>query len=161
MTPAPAKVFAYVQLHRGTSFASKLIRFQRLSPYTHVSIMLPDGTIYESMQGHGVRTVHATYYADDYAVGRVDVCPLEFEADKFLEMEAFLKSQVGKKYDWPGVFRFVTRVNPWGASDDRWYCGAYVFQATAIGGRLLLARTETHEAAPDLIARSPILPDLV
>ena len=147
----------YVCLHRGSSLVSRLIRWQNRSDYSHASIVLPDGSHIESREGKGVLwhkkftltnpTEKVDWFTADGITGA--------ELDHFLE---FLSRQIGKPYDWPMVFGFVSRSRTEGQqSGGKWSCSELVYAALTAAGHAPLARTDPWEVAPGLLARSPKL----
>lgn len=140
--------------YRGRSLISKAIQFQTRSPYSHVAIKLDDYEIYEAWHVGGVRRLR---YALD---GHDDATPIDiYRVDPSLDYDthkvrAFLRAQLGKKYDFKSVARFVSRRKV--RADDRWFCSELVLAALESGG-LSLLNIIPSEASPRDVTISPLL----
>src|SRR5688572_9599894 len=122
-----------ILLFRGKGFFSTLIRWQTRSPFSHAAILLPDGvTIIESWQGEGVRKKKVTNWSD------IDKFTVNVSPEVWEKVIAFCESQVGKKYDYLQVLRFVSRRK--GKDDSKWFCSELVFRGFELAGEPLLAR---------------------
>ena len=139
-----------VLLFRGMGLGSALIRWQTRSKYSHAAILLSDNTVVESWQGAGVRVtrIHDWHGIDAFTV--IGMTPLEWSV-----VEQFIKSQIGKKYDYLSVARFITRRK--GDCPERWFCSELVFSAFLHAGVKLLDRVEPWEVSPGLLSFSPLL----
>lgn len=146
-----------VLLFKGKSVVSRLIQWQTRSPYSHVAVELDDGRIIEAWHIGGVsmykdRAAMAVYHE----VGtEIDVYkPWALTAAQALNVERFLVSQVGKKYDFRSVFRFVSRRSA--KENDKWFCSELVAEAFKYAGYPLL-HGEAANFSPRDIAMSPNL----
>ena len=146
-----------IALYQGTSFISRLIRWQTRSPYSHAAWLSSNGDVIEAWQPC-VRLVHSL--SEQHTPGTVVdlfefVTPLR--AKEIQEIWRLALKQVGTPYDYLAVLRFVSRK----ASRERWeeklFCSEMVFGNAWDAGRELLARTEAWRVPPDWIARSPLL----
>jgi uncharacterized protein YycO len=153
----------FVQMHRGGGLFSRLIRWFTRAGYSHVSLWFWDaadphgGAVVEAMEGKGVREIPADWYREARGDGRITVYTMR-EPLTLVECEALLsavRAEVGAKYDWLGVFRFVTRRRH--AHNDKWFCSELVAWGFAQIGRPLFDRTEAWEVKPGDIPRSPHL----
>jgi len=143
------KILAY----KGTSFVSRMIRLQTRSEYSHVAIQLPDETVIEAWTIGGVR--HVASPTEAHTPGtEIDVFEITGEYD-FGKVLAFLNSQLGKKYDFRAIFRFLTRRKH--PLDDRWFCSELVLAAFRTGGLDLLSRLPSSATTPRDITISPLL----
>lgn len=107
----------------------------------HCGLVTPQGTVIEAVAFGGVvesSLHHAQARASKWAIVEVE-CPDPVAA------VAFARQQLGKPYDWGGIFGMVAR-EPW-ARDDRWFCSELVEAALAAGGRRRF-RVETHRVTP-------------
>ena len=123
-----------VLLYRGTGPTSRLIRFQTRSPYSHAAMMMDDGTVIEARMRGGVKHV-ATPWTRHRKNTPVEVYAIKGDFDEE-KVESFLLSQLGKKYDWLSVLRFVSRRKA--PADDRWFCSELILAALLDGGKRLL-----------------------
>lgn len=140
-----------LRFYKGRSPIAWAVRWQTRSQYSHVAIVLSGWQI-EAIERRGVvRTPlelvpwKASYHSYYFWL----------PAQKRNELEAWLKLQVGKPYDWPAVARFLTRRR--GVEDRRWFCSELIYAALKHVGLDLLARTEAWEVSPGLLSRSPYL----
>jgi uncharacterized protein YycO len=152
----------YLQLHKGTSFFSRLIRWQTRSPYSHASVLFYDtsdadlSVVIESMEGHGVRSIPALAYRDARLSGKIALYRVPSLTDgQIATIRAFMEGQIGKQYDWPAVFKFITRRKH--AHDERWFCSELVFAAFQEAGVTLLNGTEAWAVWPGQLAHSPLV----
>lgn len=139
-----------ILLFRGRGIISTLIRWQSRGPYSHAAILLPDGQIVESWQGSGVRTKRLTDWTDIDAY----LIP-EMSRGQWKTAIRYALSQVGKKYDYLGVARFVTR-RP-SRDNDKWFCSELVYRALQEAGINLFERIEPWAVSPAMLAYSPLL----
>ncbi|MBW1672137.1 MAG: hypothetical protein JRJ45_00575 [Deltaproteobacteria bacterium] len=143
------KILAY----KGRSIFSKLIKIQTRSDYSHVAFLLDDGTVIEAWALLGVR--HVASPTEAHKSGTViDTFEIESEYDSLATMD-FLKSQLGKKYDYRGIVRFLTRRKS--PADDRWFCSELVMEALRRGGLDLQERLPSSYATPRDVVISPHL----
>lgn len=139
-----------VLLMAGKGIYSTLIKWQTWSDVSHAAFLLPDGNILEAWQGAGVRI-------RDYPAGpgiEVYTIPDITEAE-WKRVLDFAKAQVGKKYDYMGIFRFLTREKS--EMDDKWFCSELVFEAFKQAGIHLLERIKSYQVSPGILKLSPRL----
>jgi len=150
-----------IALYRGVSLTSKLIRLQTRGPYSHAAVSLTGGGLIESWQfGKGVRETKSL--SDGHTSGtRVDLFDVQLTSLQEEVVETYLRSQVGKKYDWITILRFLTIARAFigGSRDDpdKLVCSELVFEAYFLADKILLERTKPHEVSPNLLGRSPLL----
>ena len=140
-----------------TSAISAAIRWITRSQYNHAAIVLRDGSVIESVEGVGVH--HIPTLPAPTGGDRIDLFEVygltDDQADK---IEAFLKAQLGKPYDWPDIAGFLTKDQHEAiAGRDKWFCSELVFAAVAAGGINLLQRTAPYEVSPGILSLSPFL----
>lgn len=131
---------------------SRAIKFQTRSKYSHAAVMLDDGSVIEAWQGEGVRHIQSP--TDGHKPGTpIDVFNIDAEYDTGL-VEAFLINQLGKKYDYKSVFRFISRRDT--ALDDAWFCSELTVEAFR-AGELHLLRGPSSIMSPRDVAISPYI----
>lgn len=143
-----------IALFRGPGIVSRLIRWQTRSAYSHAAIVMPCGNVIESREGKGVRQLTKL---EPTAKERIDLFTVEVTETQLQDIAWFLNEQLGKKYDWTMVARFVTRRQESRSSSEKWFCSELVFAAFQQAGIDLLRATEPWEVSPGLLARSPLL----
>ena len=145
--------------YRGTSLLSWWIRIRTWSDHSHISHLLRDGTEIEAWQG-GVQ--HNKEWGILHTAGTmVDVYQYvnPITGDQIDKIECFLESQIGKPYDYLGLFRFLpivrlfTKTN---AETDRWFCSELEATAQQAGGVQLIDK-ESYKVTPEDVACSPVL----
>lgn len=148
-----------IAAYRGKGFISRLIQAQTRSQYSHIAILDDDdgGSVYESWANGGV--LHNATLSSRHSKGtKIDlfefVTPLNYLQK--LEMRAWMRNQLGKKYDFRSVLRFVTRINKKGA-ENKWFCSEYAFLACFQIKIELLCRIEPFKIPPSFIPLSPLL----
>lgn len=142
---------------------SKSIRWQTRSKYSHAALMLSQdymmpngkkykaGTVWESWQPNGVRKVTGPW--DDHDPKTlVDVYGIKGNLD-IVKMIRFLDRQIGMKYDFSSVFRFVSRRDT--QDNHKWFCSELALAAFSKGGVDLLHIPPSH-CAPGHLAWSPL-----
>lgn len=143
-----------IVLYKGRSALSRAIRWWTRSDYSHAAWERSNGNLMEAWT-HGVRMV--ADFATDHARGtpvewyRIEGATLE-QRDA---IECFLTSQLGKRYDYRGVFGFVSHKdldNP-----DRWFCSELIFEACRMAGLPLLARVPAFKVSPGALWAAPRL----
>lgn len=139
-----------VLLMAGKGIYSSLIRWQTWSDVSHAAFLLPDGNILESWPSSGVRI-------RDYPVGPgietytvPDISPQEWT--RVLD---FAKTQIGKKYDYLSILRFISRSKS--EMDDLWFCSELVFESFNQAGIHLLERIKSYQVSPGTLRLSPRL----
>jgi uncharacterized protein YycO len=139
--------------YQGKSIISKLIKLQTRSPYSHVAVQLDDETVIETWGLVGVRHVASPKEAHNpnTMIHAFEVIP-EYDQELVLK---FLKSQLGKKYDYRAIVRFLTRRDS--PLDNRWFCSELVLTAFRKAGVDLLARIPASHTSPRDIVMSPLL----
>lgn len=145
-----------IGLHRGTGLVSKAIQWQTRSPYSHASVMCRNGCGIEAREGKGVR-ITADWLKFKAPGEQVDLFVVDVTEAQANSIEAFLLEQVGKKYDWTMVARFITRRQESRDSSGKWFCSELVFAAFQQAGVDLLRDTQPWEVSPGLLGKSPLL----
>lgn len=109
----------------------KMIRLWTRSPYSHTEIII-DGRWYSSSPRDGRvrgRVIVPTPGHWDFA----EVTMTESDTQKVL---SFLRSQIGKRYDWLGIF--LSQIVPLGIQNPtRWFCSELCSAALKKGGMRL------------------------
>lgn len=139
-----------VLLFHGRGIISSLIRWQTRGNYSHAALLLPNGQILESWQGAGVR-VKTLKNWDGIDIYHVD----GIKSDQWVSAIKFAEAQLGKKYDYRAILRFLTRKKL--SSNDRWFCSELVFEALRQAGVKLLDRIDSSAVSPSTLSISPIL----
>lgn len=134
----------------GRGLVSTLIRWQTRGPISHIAIEIEPSHIIEAWQGDGVRRKQVTDWSNVQAYKINGMTPEQGEA-----LKVWLFTQLGKKYDYKGVFGFVTRANQ--KDNKRWFCSELAFAGLQHVDINLFERTEPWEVSPSLLIRSPLL----
>jgi len=113
------------------------------------------GAIVEAWKG-GVRMADSISKAHTPGT-KVDLFEYEFPLSltETQQMAGFLVNQLGKKYDYASIIRFLTRER--GRLDNKWICSELAFQAAIVAGYPLLKNCAAWEIPPRDIPRSPLL----
>lgn len=151
-----------IGLYRGKSLTSWGIKWFSWSSYSHASWILSDGSVIEAWHRGGVR--HVKNWNMNHRRGtKINVYRIKgITPEQTRAIEDFLRSQVGKKYYFWGIMRFLSRRRnrrrtraP--ADVNRWFCSELVFEACRQAGITLLANVEAHQVTPGMLAQSPLL----
>lgn len=141
-----------VLLFRGQGAISKMIKWQTNGNYSHAAIQLPSGAIIEAW--HKPAKVRLRTPLKDWS----NVEAYDVEGMTLAQWEKAIQwadQQIGKPYDFGGVFRFVTRWRK--QQDEKWFCSELVFQAVLEGGVKLLDRITCSQVSPTVLSFSPLL----
>lgn len=117
---------------------------------SHAIIAAPDGKYYEATMLHGVRAVDR----ETALAGATVVHEVDYEVPDIGAAMAWLRDQVGKKYDWRGAFGLSLAPGRNWAEDDRWFCYELVAGALRAGGRPVFRRL-SHVGETALLAITP------
>ena len=154
-----------VALFKGRSLISRLIRWQTRSEYSHAALWLPETEeVIEAWHRGGVRRgpIHNVHtpgtevdiFSVDLPLARSYEEPL---LDQYEDrMMQFATKQVGGRYSFRSVFRFLSRRS----AEHRpgiWFCSELVTRAFRIGGASLLERIPSEHVSPALLSYSPLL----
>lgn len=154
------RLHACAHHNSGGGLVSKAIRWQTRSYWNHISVRV-DGTIYESIEGVGVRKRTAREVAESHVSRREVIMPLRLITpatdDQVSGIIEFFESQIGKPYDYTMIARFISRENRESlGSQDKWFCSEIAFRAYDSVGISLLRDTSPWEVSPGLFVRSPL-----
>lgn len=143
-----------LNLHRGSSLISKLILWQSRGRYSHASITLRDGRVIESREFIGVHCLPKLQARKGERIDSYEVATTDRQADL---IEHFLVSQLGKKYDYISLIRFISRepVAHW--NKRKWFCSELAFEAFRTAGIELLCNIEAWAVSPELLGISPVI----
>lgn len=150
-----------ILLYKGISTISRTIKFVNWGDFSHASWKRRDDSVIEAWHVGGVR--HTPHYCVDHTPGTViEAFKIRgLTDDQQDRIEEFLLGQVGKKYDYRGVLRFLSRRDPADTVNpedlNRWFCSVLVFCAVAHVRDPLLARVSPHRVHPTLLSYSPDL----
>ncbi|MEM6885454.1 MAG: hypothetical protein AAF571_10510 [Verrucomicrobiota bacterium] len=140
---------------KGSGPIGAMIRWQSRGEYAHAAILdTYERQVYESREGKGVQVLSLDKVRNEnpYSLCLEVGVPLDDG-----KVGRFLKKQVGKKYDWSSVFRFVSRRQASRKSAGVWFCSEYAFAAIQAGGVDLFRDTEPWEVDPAFLSKSPHL----
>jgi len=148
------KILAY----QGKSLISKAIRFQTRSKYSHIGTKFKDGRVVEAWHKNGVQmspnasTLHTPGT-------KVDVYRIDGDIDEAMA-ERFLYDQIGKKYDFNSVARFMSRRKA--IENGKWFCSELAEYAVAFAGlRLLNGSPSAHSPRDTVLSPYLILEDQI
>jgi len=71
-------------------------------------------------------------------------------------IQEFLMAQVGKPYDFGGVWGFMDRDDK-DHNPDKWFCSELVFAACRAADVSIFRRVAAHRVSPGMLAYSPVL----
>lgn len=145
-----------IGLYKGNSALSRAIQFKTWSPYSHAAWIEEDGSVIEAWQVGGVTKGRYDTRHNNGTI--IDIFDVEMTDDQTGTVREFLRSQIGKPYDWPGIFGFVTRrAESVDAAQRKWFCSELVFAACLFAGVELLSRIPACKVYPGLLCYSPLL----
>lgn len=121
---------AFIRIHSGKGLFSSLIQFQSWSKASHVSLHVGNRG-YEAREGKGVREFNP--YEENFE-DIIQVRRIYLTNDQALDMRSFLRTQLGKGYDYIQVFRFLLREKESHLTQDKWFCSELVAKACSYVG---------------------------
>lgn len=142
-----------IAAYKGISLKSRLIRFLNWSDYSHVSWVSAHGWEIEAWSS-GVRKL-AVAHSDHTPGTEVDLFAADLNPAEEVLLENWLHRQIGKRYDWLGVLRFLTRRDV--PNPLTWFCSRLLFAAFLAIRRPLLLRIPAHKVYPGMMVYSPLL----
>lgn len=143
-----------IALYKGVSLISILIRMQTRSVYSHAACLLDDDSAIEAWNVGGVRHIK-TLLTGHKPQTDIDVYHIAATQAQQECYEKFLHAQVGKKYDFRSVFRFLTKYPA--VRNNKWFCSELVMAACAEAGITPLLRVAAEEVSPAMLSYSPLL----
>lgn len=150
-----------ILLHSGPGVVSWAIRAQTRGDYSHASVWFPNtGEVYESREWKGVQQIHVKDILAAIERNpkiRVEVFRLKHPHDD-AKARAWLRAQVGRRYDYRSVFRFLTRIKP--VADDSYFCSELDFDAVIASGHPRLLNCDSGYVSPVLLSISPLMEKL-
>lgn len=147
------KIGIYIGQYYGKSLVSKLIQWKTWSDISHTSAFLPDQKTVIEAWGGGV--INRPWREGHTPGTRVDLFFVECAEKQVGDFYSFLSSQIGKKYDFSGIFGFAFSAKT--QAKDKWFCSELIFAAAQFAGIDLLRRIEPHKVSPGLLQVSPKL----
>ncbi|WP_417545689.1 hypothetical protein [Marinobacter sp.] len=134
-----------LQFSTTKGIGSRVIRWATWSPFSHVDLVLGDGRLLGATARYGV-TVR-----DPEPVSAL----ARFQVAAPAEVLDALNSQIGRPYDWPGIFGWGFRRN-W-QEQDSWFCSELIAWAFREAGCPLLRFDRSYRITPRDLLLSPML----
>ena len=134
-----------LQFSTTKGIGSQVIRWATWSPFSHVDLVLEDGRLLGATARHGV-IIRDPEPTTDCARFQVNAPPAILAA---------ARSQIGRPYDWPGIFGWGLRRN-W-QEDDSWFCSELIAWAFQEAGFPLLRAEHAYRITPRDLLISPLL----
>ena len=142
-----------VAQYRGLSLISKTIKLTTGGPYSHTAIVLEEDFIVEAW--HTTNRVRVVRGFDDGHTPStpVDIYTVDLTEEEERRFREFVIDQVGKRYDFLGVFGFhlATRLHRRG----RWFCSELLGAALAATGNKLYEDLVPSKLSPNGVVGLP------
>ena len=142
-----------IAAYRGKSLISKAICWQTRSPYSHIAVMLSEREIVEAWHSPSLVRMIDSLSTGHTPGTKVDIFEIDISSEQSLKLRDFLLSQVGKKYDFGSVLRFLSRRNK--DNPEKWFCSELAFSAFRYADLNLLERIEPHQVDPGTFVTTP------
>lgn len=137
---------AFNKVNTNSNFYERLInKWTGDYGYYHVELIISEESnlSFSSREGKGVSYTSKYDYSNTDEWDLVDVEWIDKE-----RIVQFCSSQVGKDYDWKGIF--FNFILPFGVhSRHKWFCSEIVAEALKFGGYIKLAGYETDGLSPN------------
>lgn len=144
-----------IALYQGTSPVSRLIQWRTWSPFSHAAWVYGDGAVIEAWKGVGVH--EADNLGSAHRPGtRVELLSIQLTDSEEWDLMAFLRAQIGKRYDYRGVLGFISHRDS-AQQQNAWFCSELIAAAFESIGRPLLARIPPWRVTPGMLWTSPLL----
>lgn len=141
-------------LYKGNSLINRLIRFFSRGQYSHSSIILDDGTVYEASPSNGV-SVKSDFKSGHLNNDIADFFEVKTTVEQDEKIVEFLKRQLGKKYDYLSVIGFIVYATPEKRKlYSRWFCSELISAAFKKVEINLLERTDDWLITPTTLSYS-------
>jgi uncharacterized protein YycO len=142
--------------YKGKSFwPSKCIEWMNWSEYSHVAWLNSNHTVTEAWAPK-VRNV-ADINSGHTNGTQIDIFSIpRMTNSQRMEIDRYLFLQVGMKYDWAGVFKFLPRVSS-AETNNKWFCSELIFEACQKANLNLLERIPPYKVYPGMVVISPLL----
>ena len=135
-----------LQFSTTNHLSSKAIGFLSWSWASHVDFVLPDGRLLGALAlGGGVQYHEAKGYT------RIE----RYTVDAPSTVLDIAQTQIGKPYDWSGVFGMIFRDRDW-ENQDKWFCSELVAWSFKQAGYPLL-NEQSYRVTPRDLLISPLL----
>lgn len=129
-----------------------VIRLFTASPWNHVDVLFDDGTLIGATSEDGVQKTTLQHRLEAYQVRSYKIDRIDLKDEQ--AARRFAEAQVGKQYDWGGVFGTVFRTDL--ERRSKWFCSELVAAICAAGGTPLV-RMKHHRITPARIDTCPLL----
>lgn len=129
---------------------SKLVQWWTNSIFDHVEICIGDRKVIGAKPKGGVQIRDiSTLESGKWCLTRPAITLLDNQQEDIVN---FLKSQVGKKYDWMGIMGFPMNRNI--DNPNRWFCSEIAGKAFTKGNYPLIPRKSPSMIPPELLYQS-------
>lgn len=142
--------------YQGTSWKSKLIRIRTWSDTSHVSLYDPVGNWEYEAWSKGVTKTLGIGFNHQPGTRAALFRAEAMSAEARVKAVAFAEGELGKPYDWRGLFGFLSRRD--GAQNPtKWFCSEFVAACFRHGGYRLLRGVPDWRTYPGMLTYSPVL----
>lgn len=142
-----------IALYKGISAVSRLIRLRTWSDYSHAS-WIDDSFDFEIEAWHRGVTQTDVPFSNHTPGTQVDLFDYALPTDQRCAAVRFLRLQIGKPYDWPGLLLFGrAQAKP----NRSWFCSELLFAALDHVHESPLQRIKQSQVYPGLLSYSPRL----
>ena len=121
---------------------SMIIRLLTWSSWSHVAVLFDENLVVEAAYPK-VRELTLDEFLKDKTLTLMVDFPCVSPADSL----AFLRTQVGKRYDLNALFAFLLHNRAWD-DDKEWFCSELVARALAEGGTKYFRSEYLHRVTP-------------
>lgn len=128
---------------KSPTFWSRVIRLFTMSRYSHAAIVLPENDVIDTDHPQGVTMRKLDDLLTESSAYEIIKVPVKNPKAAY----DFLRSQIGKPYDYGGVFSFIVKRN-W-QDPDKWFCSELVTQALIQAKADGLEFTEARKVTPE------------
>lgn len=139
---------------KGKNIIARFIEWRTWGDWSHVEFVVPEGYL-GARWGSGVAIRPVNYDAGTFADEMFLKLPMNPE--QLSKANAFMRNQIGKKYDWLGDLGFMVRED-W-IMVNRWFCSHYCYATTVEGGIDVLRTKRPYRVSPTLLSTSRLLID--
>ena len=138
--------------YKGRSLTSRIIKFVTRGEYSHTAIILDNDRIVEAWQGsNSVRVIKSL--SDGHKPGTpVDIYSVRMGSEQEREFREFIEAQIGKKYDFWGIWGFLRRKDL--QRGESWFCSELFAAGCGAAGVRLLNGIPPAQVSPSMITRS-------
>lgn len=149
-----------IVLYKPYDTLDKIISFFSRGNYSHVAIMMNDGSLIDIRPFKKIRKIPYIHYGRNQNQ-KVEIYNVVTTTQQDEIINDFLNKQIGKGYDYFSVFGFIINKSELGRKQyGKWFCSELVYCAFKKVNINLLERIKQWEVTPVILSYSNLLKEV-